>query len=222
MANQSPTSKERTYSLHSKISEEFRPIIKKLSFKYGSIQKVIEEAIGLIQVKCAMEDSFEREKIERSSMDGYRLSHLMLNDFKMMAVGRRTFLSYIESIPDAPIHENNAIELIEWFYDHQYHITALSLYQILEAVKKLWIAGNYFTGVQIDPLDGNLGQASKKFKTIFTHDFNETKYGTYWGKYFTHVLRNPPNNFSISDLVIRNQSFYFTVEEKQTRIPEHQ
>lgn len=222
MVNQKQEAREKSYSLHSKISENYRSKIKKMSLKYGSIQKVIEEAVDLLQVKCAMEDKFEKEKIERSTMDEYRLSHLMLNDFKMMAVGRRTFLSYIESIPDAPIHENNAVELIEWFYDHKFHITALSLFQILDAIKKLWIAGNYFTGCQIQALDGDKSQSSKKFKVIFTHDFNGKKYGLYWSKYFTYVLSNPPNDFIVSDLVVRNQSFYFFVQETQTRKPEHQ
>ena len=212
MANQI-NSKKSTYSLHTKISEDYRAIIKNLALKYGSIQKVIEEAIDLVQVKNTMYDRFKSSQIQRSTMDEYRLSHLMLNDFNMMAVGRRTFLSFISTIPEEPINENNALELIEWFYDHKFQIGELSLYKILNSIKKLWIAANYFTNCQIKALDGNELHSSQDLKVVFTHDFNESNYGHYWSKYFTQVLTSPPNSFIIYDLVVRNQSFYFSIKK---------
>ncbi len=204
--------KDKNYSLHSKISEKYRPILKKLALSYGSIQKVIEEAIELIQIKNSMNDKFENETIERSKMDEYRLTHLMINNFKMLAVGRKTFLSYIDNLPETPIKENNAIELIEWFYDNKFHISTLSLLQILIALKKIWIAGKYFTSVQIQthPIEEIIDQ--NRYKIVFTHDFNEN-FGTYWTSYFQYFLTHKPNNFKIEHIQIRNQSFYFNVVE---------
>jgi len=199
--------------LHTTISAESFDVLQKLAHSRGSIGKVIEEAVELAHIRESMADNSLKGLIQKSKLDEYRLSHLMLNDFRMMAVGRRTFLSYIETLPEAPIRENNAIELIEWFYDNKFQIDSLSLGLILEAIKSLWIAGKYFTGVQIQPQDEQEVAKARKFKVIFSHDFNEKKYGEYWTQYFTYVLGSPPINAKIDETAIRNQSFNMTIAQ---------
>lgn len=192
--------------LHTTISEHTFEMIDILAQKYGSKQSVIEEAVKQLQIK-----DHQVENIKKQNLDIYQLWHLMRDDFKMMAVGRRTFLSYIADIPQEPIHNNNAIEIIEWYYNNM-QISDLNLYQILEAIKNLWIAGNYFRKVDIkipkdtEPLKAN------KFQMIFSHDFDNLQYGKYWSQYFKFILEHELIGAKVK-YQTRNQSFYMEIEK---------
>ncbi|TFH29865.1 MAG: hypothetical protein E4G98_03115 [Promethearchaeota archaeon] len=204
---------------HTKIWPQDHQLLKKLSLKYGNIQNVIEEAIHLLKVRESLLDEEIMQTIIKHEIDLYPLSHLMLQDFRMVSVGRRTFLSLIQNLPETPIQENNALELIEWFYNDVIPIKNLTLYQVLAAIRNLWISGNYFTKINIQSTEEDVNssetidiQHHHSFKIVFYHDFNDQTYGEYWTKYFTYFLSEQPLNYHVSQIVIRPQSFYFVVE----------
>jgi hypothetical protein len=196
-------SSERKH-LHTTVSPEVYTVIENLSAEYGTKQNVIEAAINLLRVRA-----HRTHDLNKSDLDSYQLWHLMRSDFNMMAVARRTFLSYIDSIPTEPINNNNALELIEWYYNRT-RITELNLYQILNGIKILWKAGNYFREIEIEILDGKDPLQSESFKLIFTHDFDSPNYGKYWAKYFQAVLKSPEIKAQV-EVFDRFQSFYLLV-----------
>lgn len=215
--------KHQKIDFHTKIWPRDHRLLKKLSLKYGNIQNVIEEAIQLLKVKESLFDKDIMENITKHEIDLYPLSHLMLQDFRMVSVGRRTFLSLIQNLPDTPIQENNALELIEWFYNDTIPLNELSLHQILVAIRNLWISGNYFTKINIQSIEGVTKTNSSEsipiqdqstFKIVFYHDCDDQTYGDYWTKYFTHFLTQQPLDFNVSKHAIRPQSFYFVIGPK--------
>ena len=214
-----------SYHLHVKIHPKYQTIAKQLALKYGSIQKVIEEGLQLIAMKEYLSDRSPLGDLrikgsllsfQKSEIDTYKLTELMAHDYKMVLVGRRTFLSYIDNFPTTPIEENNCIELVEWFYDNKIPLSTLNLSQILHAIVKMWEAANYFTNADLIPLDispQTSGTASiERFKVVIYHDFTDKRFGQYWSRYFEYVLSHPPINAHVSNLELRNQTFFFTVE----------
>lgn len=195
--------------LHTTVSEDIFNSIDDLVDVYGSKQRVIEDAIRHLLVKHHL-----MENIKKRSLDEYQIWHLMRDDFLMMSVGRRTFLSYISEIPQEPIQSNNAIELIEWYYDNT-SIDELNLFQILNGIKKLWIAGNYFRKVEIYPIPKNIEPLkAKEYKMIFSHDIDDKSYGAYWSQYFKFVLEDSLIGAKVS-FQTRSQSFYLQIVKKQ-------
>lgn len=195
--------------LHTTISPEVYETIEQLAHDYGTKQNVIESAITLLQVRHHMVDQLNKQEL-----DPYQLWHLMKSDFNMMAVARRTFLSYIKQIPEEPIQNNNALELIEWYYDNT-PIKDLNLYQILEGIRNLWIAGNYFRKIDIQIMEGKDKLQATTFKMIFSHDFDAEQYGKYWAQYFKYVLELPSVGSKV-EYSTRNQSFYMEIQKKRT------
>jgi hypothetical protein len=198
------SNQKNTIHLHSLIAESSYNDLKNLALRYGSMARVIEEALTLLKIR-----DNDLNLINKTELEPFQLWHLMRSDFNMMAVGRRTFLSYIETLPEEPKNENNALELVEWYYNKT--ITELSLYEILNAIRAIWIAGNYFRTIIIEPIDNPVPIVSLKFRMIFNHDFNERKYGQYWGEYFKTVLEKSPLNYKILKLEVRNQFFRLEV-----------
>ncbi len=185
--------------LHTTISSRTFETLKKLAEVYGTITNVLEEAIKLLQVKARMMDNLKKDELDESE-----LWQLMRSDFNMLVVGRRTFLSYIENLPKAPMHDNNAIELIEWYHDTT-SFKDLTLPDILEAIRRVWIAGNYFRSIEIEEIVPLM-----KYEIIFNHDFSDKAYGQYWAEYFTTLFMLPQLNCSV-ETQIRNQRFYLTI-----------
>lgn len=192
--------------IHTTISATTFDMIEKLTEQYGSKQSVIEEAIKHLQVK-----NHRLENIRKKDLDAYQIWHLMRDDFNMMAVGRRTFLSYIAEIPEEPIRNNNAVEIIEWYHNN-INIQQINLFQILEAIKYLWEAGNYFRTITIKILDNVEPYQANVFKMIFSHDFDDIRYGKYWAKYFKYVLEQDFIQAHVK-YNIRNQSFYLDIDK---------
>ena len=197
---------------HTKIWPRDHRLVKELALKYGNIQNVIEEAIQLLRIRESLRDPKIMKKIKKNKIDLYPLSHLMLQDRRMVAVGRTTFSSFIESIPDSPIKDNNASELIEWFYDNK-SLDHLSLLEILQAIRSLWISGNYFKQIDIQPLN----DYPHAYKIIFSHDFDKN-YGIYWTQYFQYFLTHDPLNFKIENIAIHHERFRMEIYESSPRI----
>ena len=199
--------------IHTTISKKTQKILKNLAISsYGSISNVIEEAVELIKIRDHL-----LEDIKKSDLDEFKLWHLMRTDFNMMAVGRTTFMSFIDKIPTEPQENNNCVELIEWFYNNK-TISTLTLYEILIAIKSIWMAGNYFWKIQIkaqDESNKNLKYV-KKFEIAFFHRFNQIKYGKYWSQYFKTVLEKDPINCHC-EIQLRNEVFYVNISQNEKR-----
>ena len=195
--------------IHTTVSKKTQILLKKLAISYGSISNVIEEAVDLIIIR----DHF-LDDINKSDLDEYKLWHLMRTDFNMMAVGRTTFMSFIDKIPTEPQENNNCIELIEWFYNNK-TISTLTLYEILIAIRSIWLAGNYFWKIQIKTQDKSeeILKNEKKFEIAFFHHFNQIKYGKYWSQYFKTVLEKSPIN-CVCEIQLRNEVFYINITQK--------
>ena len=204
--------KSQKRHIHTTISNSTYDILKKLSLNYGSISKVIEEAVDLLKVREHL-----LEDIKKSDLDEYRLWHLMKYDFNMCAIGRTTFMSFIDKIPTEPQENNNCIDLVEWFYDN-HPITKLTLYEILLAIKEIWIAGNYFWKIQIKITDETKKKPlhAQKFEISFYHHFNQIKYGKYWSEYFKTVLEKEPINCKC-EILLRNENFTMIISKNQKK-----
>lgn len=194
--------------IHTTVTKKTHKLLKNLALSYGSISNVIEEAVDLIKIRNHLLDD-----IKKSELDEYKLWHLMRTDFSMVAVGRTTFMSFIDKIPTEPQENNNCIELIEWFYNNK-TISTLTLYEILSAIKSIWIAGNYFEKIQIEQQDKseNIEKYGKKFEVAFFHNYIQIKYGKYWSQYFKTVLEKDPIN-CVCEIQLRNEVFYMKITQ---------
>ncbi len=158
--------------LHTTISEETFKKIKKLSLKHGSHSKTIEKAITLLELHEGSAIPENRQILDADMIWGF-----MRSELNMVAVGKTTFLSYIDDLPEKAILNNNATEIIEWFYNYK-RLTDLNLEEVIKAIKIIWISANYFRSIRCERV--GLGH----YKMVFAHDLNELKYSQYWGKYF--------------------------------------
>ncbi len=199
--------------IHTTVSKKTKELLMNLADStYGSISNVIEEAVDLIKIRDHI-----LEDVNKSDLDKYKLWHLMRTDFNMMAVGRTTFMSFIDKIPTEPQENNNCVELIEWFYNNK-TISTLTLYEMLIAIKNIWMAGNYFWKIQIKtPEESNKNpKFAKKFEIAFFHHFNQIKYGKYWSQYFKTVLEKEPINCDCK-IQLRNEVFYVNISQNEKR-----
>jgi len=195
--------------IHTTVSEKTYNILNNLAISsYGSVSNVIEQAVELIQIKEHLLDD-----VKKSDLDEYKLWHLMRSDFSMVAVGRTTFLSFIDKIPTEPQENNNCIELIEWFHNNK-TISTLTLYEILIAIRSIWIAGNYFKKIQIKVQDESEKNKKygKKFDIAFFHEYTQIKYGKYWSQYFKTVLEKDPINCKC-EIQLRNEVFHMIITQ---------
>ncbi len=192
------------HHIHTTVSENTYGLMKKLSLTYGSISKVIEEAVDLLKVKEHM-----LEGTKKSELDEYRLYHLMRYDFNMCAIGRTTFMSFIDKtpIPTEPQEHNICVDLVEWFYDNR-PITKITLYEILCAIRAIWVAGNYFWKIEIiSPEETEKKpRSTQKFEISFYHHFSQDNYGKYWSEYFKTVLEKAPIGCKC-EVILRNENF---------------
>ena len=54
--------------------------------------------------------------------------------------------------------------------------------ELLEAIKDVWLASNYFTRINIEE------KGEGAFQISFFHDYNSREYSDFWGKYFTMLF----------------------------------
>src|SRR4030043_1337536 len=111
--------------LHTTISAECFEKIKTLSKKHGSHSKTIEKAIDLLELHEGLVIPENKQILDTDMIWGF-----MRSELNMVAVGKTTFLSYIDEIPEKAILNNSATEIIEWFYNYK-KLTELSLEEVL-------------------------------------------------------------------------------------------
>lgn len=136
---------------------------------YGNKSKVIEKALDLLDKYHHPEKEEEQAIWNRSK-----------NELKMLLLGKPTFIALISGNYNQIFEDNFAIDLIEWYTKK--NIENLSIQDILNAIKHIWITGNFFYDVVIEK--GNKGN----FVMLLYHDFQNQRYGEFWGNYFTSFL----------------------------------
>lgn len=177
---QKKTKKSDRIGYHTTISKESYDILEKYSKfedKEGNLifknrkSNVIEFSLELL------EKYFNPEK-----MDMDLLAARFQKDLNMLTVGKPTFLAYISGNYERAFKENIAIELIEWYKGKT--VIELSTFEIIESIKDLWMAGNYFYKIDIN--------IDKKgiIQVYFYHDLHSKMFSQFWGDYFSIFLSN--------------------------------
>lgn len=189
----------KRYHLHTTISMATLEKLKVLELRFGNFAKTIDKAVAMLAIWENLPPATNKE-----DMDSLSMWHLMRSELNMVAVGKTTFLSYISDMPRKAFVENNAIEIIEWFYDFK-NITELSIEAILLAIKKIWMSANYFREVRIEKI------ATDHFRVVFNHDLNDPKYSEFWATYF-QVLFTEKLHCSVN-VLIRPQIFHLEIQE---------
>jgi hypothetical protein len=76
--------------------------------------------------------------------------------------------------------ENIAFDILEW--NKIKNIDDMSLMELLNSIKNVWLSANYFYKIDIE-----LG-SKRSIQMLFYHDFHSRKYGDFWGNYFSELL----------------------------------
>ncbi|NVM29326.1 MAG: hypothetical protein HWN65_10845 [Candidatus Helarchaeota archaeon] len=190
--------KVKKISIHTTISESTYELIEKFTNMMGAKNKkifrnkaaVIEEALKLLDQKLNPEKNDLQEIWNKSR-----------NELNLVTVGKPTYLAYISGDHKKALHQNIAVEVIEWYKRKE--IDELSVKEILESIKVMWMAGNYFYKVDIEV--GSKGL----FHVTFYHDFHSEKYSEFWGAYFSELLKTQRN--CEVEKFVRIDSFILTV-----------
>lgn len=136
--------------------------------------KVIERAIELL-------DNFYNPNQDNLQSIWNRAKY----ELNMVLVGKRTFLSYISGDYQKALRENIAKDIIEWYKGR--NIKDMLLLDILNSIKDIWLAANYFYKVDVEI--GSKGS----YQMTFYHDFHSERYSYYWGDYFSTLLQEEKN-----------------------------
>ncbi|MBN2150766.1 MAG: hypothetical protein JW839_04880 [Candidatus Lokiarchaeota archaeon] len=190
----------RRYHLHTTISAETEERLNSLSSKFGNYARVVEEAVELLSVRESMSPA-----TDKGNVDAATIWHLLRSELNMVAVGKTTFLSYIATLPRKALVDNNAIEVIEWFYGFK-NITELATRDVLLAIKKIWMSGNYFKDVKVEEVEPG------RFRALFVHDMNDAKYSEYWATYFQVLLEEKLGR--AVKVLVRPQIFHMEIQER--------
>jgi len=186
--------------LHTTIPKATMQKIDALSARFGTYSHVIEKAVELLAVRENLPPGLNKAELDQIS-----LWHLMRSEQNMVAVGKTTFLSYINDMPKKALTENNAIEIIEWFHEFK-SVSELATEDILIAIQKIWTSANYFREFRIEK------KAEGSFRIVVTHDMNDIKYSEFWATYF-QVLFSEKLHKAVM-ILFRPQIFYLEIREK--------
>ncbi|MFX1396251.1 MAG: hypothetical protein ACFFAS_04315 [Promethearchaeota archaeon] len=169
---------EEKKTIHTTISKESSNILEKYaSLKndtgekiFGNKSKVIEHALKLLD-----------ERFNPKKGDLKTIWKRAKEELNMVLVGKTTFLAYISGDHTKAFKENIAIDILEWYA--RMSIEDMDLNELVESIKNVWIAANYF--YKIDVEIGNKGS----LQISFYHDMHSIKYSEYWGNYFSTLLQ---------------------------------
>lgn len=124
-------------------------------------------------------------------------------ELDMVSVGKTTYLAYISGNVKAAYHQNVAIDILEWY--HGKPISEMSLEEVLEALKALWLAGNYFNKINLE-----LG-AEGTYLIFFYHNLRNKQYGEFWGGYFSELLST--HKSCKTEIFVREESFILKIAQ---------
>ncbi|MHA1341807.1 MAG: hypothetical protein ACTSRZ_18275 [Promethearchaeota archaeon] len=176
--------------IHTRISKEASDAIEELSKITGSKAKVIEDAVLFY-------------KKYKTRWDKSQQIWNKARELQMVLVGKTTFMSYISGDISKVWEENICTEVIEWITKK--HLKDLTILEIMNAIKDMWVAANYFKNVEIRELEAN----PKTYEMRFYHNFNK-KYSEFWANYFRKWFKdNLKCNVECS---IRNELFILFIK----------
>ncbi|MBN1213858.1 MAG: hypothetical protein JXA99_00295 [Candidatus Lokiarchaeota archaeon] len=172
------------------LSPEIAGIIEKYKNKYKTETKLFENAIKLLD---------KHENLERS--EDIDLWCRARDELQMMLIGKTTFNQLLtaaetpEESLDKPMKRNIALGVILWVTGKP--INALSLEEIIQAIKKMWIVANYFYFVDVKKL------ANDQYHVVCKHHENK-RYSNYWLGYFKELFLSNDLPFKCS---VEGQAF---------------
>jgi len=177
--NDKKNKKETKLTIHTTISEKANKLLEKYADLkdnnnnkiFGHKSKVIERALELL------DQYYYPEKSDLQS-----IWNRARNELNMVLVGKKTYLSYISGDYKKALTENIAIDVLEWYKNE--NIVDMSLDELLDAIKNVWLSANYF--YKIDFEVGSKGT----YQMSFYHDFHSKRYSDFWGNYFSELLHN--------------------------------
>ncbi|MHA1819366.1 MAG: hypothetical protein ACTSU2_04040 [Promethearchaeota archaeon] len=127
--------KTRKVQCHTRVSKECYDKITELSQNERSKGDLIEKAIKFYAAY-------------KQNWDKYQKIWNKARELNMVLVGKTTFLSYLTGDYKQAWKKNVATEIIEWYSKKA--ISDMSLDEVLEYIKDIWIAANYFNKVIIE------------------------------------------------------------------------
>ncbi len=204
--NKAKESKEK--SIYVKVSDETRNIIDKYKGEGKTISSIIEEAINIYDKYGGIIDKFGNNlnEIEEAIklLDKYKnpekaedkeLWSRARDEMKMVLIGKTTFNQLIaaaeapkESL-DKPFKKNVAFDIILWYTGKP--LKSLTLEEILNTIKKMWVVANYFYIIDIKKENEN------EYHLLFKHRQNK-RFSNYWLGYFTELFSSEELAFKCS------------------------
>ena len=160
---------------------------------YGNQSKVIEVALDLL-------DKHQYPVRE----DLQAIWNRARGELNMLLVGKPTFLAYISGNYETAFEHNVAVDILEWYAKKI--IDQMTCREILEGLKTIWIAANYFYKIEIEEKKGG------GFDVSFYHDLHELRYSEYWGKYFATFLER--HHSCRVEIFARNSYFRLNIVPK--------
>ena len=165
-------------TVHTTISDETSEILERFASLtdnsnqkiFGNKSKVIEKALDLLDKSYNPQNKDDLQAI----WDRAR------GELNMVLVGKTTFLSYISGDYKKAFEDNIAIDILEWY--SRMSVEDMSLADLIESIKNVWLAANYFYNIEIEV--GSKGS----FQISFYHDLHSKDYSEFWAKYFTKLL----------------------------------
>lgn len=158
------------YDLFNSMGPEARAIIDRDGQDYEQRFEVIEEAV-----------SFLEKEEDPEKMEDLELWCRARQEMSMMLIGKTTFNQMIhaaetpEDSIEKPQKKNIALDVILWLTKKP--LSSLSLIEILEAIKKMWVVSNYFYLIDINELEKDT------YNILMKHHQNK-RYSQYWLGYF--------------------------------------
>ena len=200
-------------AIHTTISSEYFAKLENLKKdKKKTKSKILEDALDLYEKyhesgQDAFEDAMELyEKFQHPEKDDVQNIWMRFRtELDMVSVGKTTFLAYISGDYSKAIKENVSVEILEWYLGKT--IDKMSLEEVLNGIKDLWMAGNYFN--QVDIVKNKEGA----YMMSFHHDFRSKRYGEFWGEYFSELLRQ--HQKCRVEIFIRNESLVLNIFPKK-------
>jgi hypothetical protein len=162
----------KMYDEYESMSPEVHGIINKYKSEQESVIPFLEKAVKFYgDQKELHRDLFVR----------------MREEMKMMLIGKTTFNQLIaaaeapEKAVEMPHKSNVAFDIIMWY--NQKPLRILTIEEIINSIKTIWIVANYFYAVDITH------DSEDEYHLLFRHR-QDKRYSRYWLGYFTELFNS--------------------------------
>ncbi len=217
-----PEAEAKENPVYVKVDETTRHKIDKYKELGITMSKLIQDAVTLYDdfssLKPEIKGVIEKYKQEEESVIDFLekavkfygdqrdldrdLFLRMREEMKMMLIGKTTFNQLIAAAKEPkdarelPIKRNVAFDLIMW-YNKSRPLKHLTIEEIIETVKKIWVVANYFYVIDVSQ------ESEDEFHLLFRHR-QDKNYSEYWLNYFTELFNSKELGFKC---MIEGQAF---------------